>query len=279
MFAKLKNEAVLTFKLRNEGPVLINSGTSAKIQPRPDMSFVRTLHNGVETVYLPGSSIKGVFRSRYEQVMRMLKQNVCDTFEPKDQEKRKTCNQTIKAKRKSDELLSGTEIYNKHCCEACKLFGNLSLAGRLSFADAYPIDQWNVGMRHGVGIDRITGAAFPGALYEIEALEAGTFLVTCKLTNFKLYQLRTVLWVLEDVDDGLVTFGMGGSRGMGQMRIVDNHAELTYRKYADDAPQLDGVRADTLFGSQVKISGLSDILAALAINTQDELINAIKGGR
>ena len=61
MFAKLKNEAVLTFKLRNEGPVLINSGTSAKIQPRPDMSFVRTLHNGVETVYLPGSSIKGVF--------------------------------------------------------------------------------------------------------------------------------------------------------------------------------------------------------------------------
>jgi len=274
VFAKLTNEATLTFTLRNEGPLLINSGAAAKIHPRPDMSFVRTIHEGTETLYLPGSSIKGVFRSRYEQVMRALGQDVCDTFDSKDN---RTCNKKIRVEENKPEInrhLNGTERYAL-CCEACRLFGALTLGGRISFADAYPVGEYKVGMRHGVGIDRITGAAFPGALYDIETLEDGMFTVSCKMTNFKLYQLRTVIWVLEDIDEGLVTFGMGGSRGNGQMRIA-SEVKLDYRKYIDDAPHINGEEIDALFGKQIKISGLSEIIAALNINTKDELISAIK---
>ena len=276
MFKDLTNEAVLTFSLRNEGPLLINSGAAAKIHPRPDMSFVRTVRDGAETVYLPGSSIKGVFRSRYEQVMRSIGQYVCDTFDSKDNT---TCNKTIRTeenKPENNRNLGGTGRY-KLCCEACKLFGTLVLGGRISFSDAYPLGEWKVGMRHGVGIDRITGAAFPGALYDIETLEEGTFELKCKITNFKLYQLRTILWVLEDIQEGLVTFGMGGSRGNGQMRIVDTaKVELTYRQYTNDAPALEGAETVALFGRQIKISGLPEILEALNINTREELINSIK---
>ena len=276
MFKTLTNEAALTFTLHNEGPLLINSGAAAKIHPRPDMSFVRTICNGRETIYMPGSSIKGVFRSRYEQVMRALGQDVCDTFDSKDN---RTCNKKIRLEenkeenKKENKHLDGIERY-KRCCEACKLFGTLALGGRIAFADAYPVGEWKLGMRHSVGIDRITGSAFPGALYDIETLEDGTFAVQCKFTNFELYQLRTILWVLEDIHDGLVTFGMGGSRGNGQMRVVDD-VELVYRKYSDSAPLLDGTETNTLFGSQIKISGFPEILAALNINTREELINAI----
>jgi len=278
MFAKLINEAILTFTLRNEGPLLINSGAVAKVHPRPDMSFVRTVHNGVETIYLPGSSIKGVFRSRYEQVMRALGQNVCDTFDTRDSN---TCNKLIRQEENKPGInrhLDGTERYAL-CCEACKLFGTLVLGGRISFADAYPVGEWTAGMRHGVGIDRITGAAFPGALYDIETLENGMFTITCKMTNFMLYQLRTILWILEDIEDGLVTFGMGGSRGSGQMRISGD-VKLVYRNYDQkDVPVLSALETDTLFYKQTQISGFTEILAALNLNTKEDLISAIKSGR
>jgi len=156
------------------------------------------------------------------------------------------------------------------------MFGTLVLGGRITFADAYPVGEYELGMRHGVGIDRVTGAAFPGALYDIETLEHGVFVVQCKMTNFRLYQLRVILWVLEDINDGLVTFGMGGSRGNGQMRIVDTaKVELMYKKYTDDAPLLNGKEEPALFGKLIKLSGLPEILTALNINTKEELISKI----
>lgn len=281
MFAKLTNEAILTFTLRNEGPLLINSGSSAKIHPRPDMSFVRTVRDGKETVYLPGSSLKGVFRSRYEQIMRALGQDdikVCNVFDKYD-----NCNSKIQLEeRKFGSQLADGEARYKFCCEACKLFGSLALGGRLTFADAYPIGEWKVGMRHGVGIDRISGAASPGALYDIESLEAGSFTVKCKMTNFRLYQLRMILWILEDIQDGLVTFGMGGSRGNGQMRIVkEEKVELIYRKYPNDATDTSsfGEGKDELFGKKITMTGLSSLRDAFNINTKEQLTNAIREGR
>jgi len=270
MFKNLINEAVLTVQLKACGPLLIRSSEANSLDPAlPDMSFVRAFHNGVKTVYLPGSSIKGVFRSRYEQVMRALGQRVCDTF---DSPKNITCNKKLSGGGKVD----GKERYKK-CCEACKLFGCLSLGGRLSFADAYPVGEWKVGVRHGVGIDRITGASFHGALFDIETLESGVFAVECRMTNFHLYQLRTVIWILEDIHEGLVTFGMGGSRGNGQMRIENSDdVELLYRKYSDKAPSLEGEEIDVLFGKQVTKSGLPEILESLKINSKEELTNAIK---
>ena len=284
MFAELTNESILSFNLRNEGPLLINSGATVKIQPRPDMSFVRTIHNNEETIYLPGSSIKGVFRMRYEQVMRAMGQNVCDTFDSRNNQ---TCNNKIRTEEKKVHVNDknekkrsiGAERYNL-CCEACKLFGSLALGGRISFSDAYPIGDWKMNVRNGVGIDRITGSAFPGALYEIETLESGIFSVTCKMTNFKIYQLRTILWVLDDIHQGLVTFGMGGSRGNGQMRIQGD-VKLVYRKYGNKAPYInsdDGEISESLFGSQIIITGLEKINAALNINTKNELLAAIKSG-
>ncbi len=274
MFARLTNEVILAFALRNEGPLLINSGTSAKIRPCHDLSFIRTMHNGKETIYLPGSSIKGVFRSRYEQIMRFLEQDVCNMFDSNN-----TCKNKID-KEEEKTTLTGKELYDL-CCVVCKLFGSLKLGGRITFSDAYPVDDdWKLGMRHGVGIDRITGASVKGALYDMEVLEDATFEIRCKLTNFKLYQLRTVLWILEDIQEGLVAFGMGTSRGYGQMRLDERReVQLIYRNYTNDEPELSGEAEDMLFGQQIRITGLPKKKKKIKIEKKKKIIKKIKKGR
>ncbi|MDR1157416.1 MAG: RAMP superfamily CRISPR-associated protein [Oscillospiraceae bacterium] len=263
--------------------MLINSGTDNKIDPTlTDMSFVRCIHNGARTVYLPGSSLKGVFRSRYEQLMRAFESPVCKLFS------KESCSEALKNKKSFD----GTQRY-KASCAACRLFGNLSLGSRIAFADAYP-DLSSpapvLGRRHGVGINRITGAAAPGALFEMEVLESGVFDVEVRLTNFALYQLRLILWIVQDIDDGLVTFGMGGTRGNGQMRLKDStEVQLRYRLFDDsdvnrlrgyDAKDVGGSEIQSfprnLFGRESQLKGLEEILRALGLDDRETLRTAMR---
>ena len=62
MHKALLCELHLDFAIEPRGPLLIKSGREAGADPTlPDMNFVRTYHPTLgETVYLPGSSLKGV---------------------------------------------------------------------------------------------------------------------------------------------------------------------------------------------------------------------------
>jgi CRISPR-associated RAMP protein (TIGR02581 family) len=249
-FCKIDNEAILEFSLRNKGPLLINSGTGTKLRERYDMSPVKAWHytdsdktKTEETVYLPGSSIKGVFRVRYEQLMRGIGAYVCNIQCKNIERKDLNCSQRIKILKEkyenkknsnylADKVPWSAEHVYKYSCEACRLFGSLAMTGRLSFSDAYPDGDVKIGFRHGVAIDRITGAAHPGAKYEMEVVENGTFNCKARFRNYEMYQLRMILWILEDIDDGLVTLGMGGSRGNGLMKVTDwGKVSLTYHEW------------------------------------------------
>src|SRR5260370_34522310 len=79
MLKKLMNEAYFTLLIRTTGPVLIKSGRATI--SGPDMTPVRTFRNKQEEVFLPGSSLKGVFRSHVEKIVCSLKpQVVCYPF-------------------------------------------------------------------------------------------------------------------------------------------------------------------------------------------------------
>jgi CRISPR-associated RAMP protein (TIGR02581 family) len=282
MFKKLKNEAILTFSLKADGPLLINSGDASKMNPAlPDMRFVRCQHDGKETAYLPGSSLKGVFRARYEQLLVMLEVEPLAAFKTKEENRKEQKNE-------SKERLTGEQIYSEEGL-ANRLFGSLQIGSRINFFDAYPVGEVAFGMRHGVGIDRITGAAKPGALFEYEVIEQGTFEAEIKLCNFSLYQLRLILWILEDIDDGLVTLGMGGSRGNGHMRIANKESvRLRYRLFGADesTTKIQGYRNDdlgkemqdvkrTLLAQECKVLDLDNILALISISNQECLRKAI----
>jgi CRISPR-associated RAMP protein (TIGR02581 family) len=282
MFKKLVNEAILSFSLATDGPLLINSGESAKIDPSlPDMRFVRCQHNGKETVYLPGSSLKGVFRARYEQLTAMLEVKPSSTADASNKSNKKE-----KTGKHEDGLTRYLKEGNKSI--ANRLFGSLEIGSRVSFSDAYPDGKVSLGKRTGVGIDRITGAAKGGALFDYEVVEQGTFKTELRLTNFALYQLGLILWILQDVDDGLVTFGMGGSRGNGRMRIENTQSvELRYRYYGktdqlrgyfdgDTGKALDGSASrHTLFATEYVIRGFEAIANSIELSSQKDLSRAI----
>src|SRR3990172_9552844 len=75
MHKKMVNELRLSFSIAPRGPLLIKSGKESGADPTLlDMNFVRLHHAGLgrETVYLPGSSLKGTLRSYCEKIARTV---------------------------------------------------------------------------------------------------------------------------------------------------------------------------------------------------------------
>lgn len=221
MHKTLLNQACLRIVLKPRGPWLIKSGVEAPDPTRPGMEFVRTRHARVgDTVYLPGTSLKGALRSHAERVLQGIGVQVCDPLD-----RRLAC--------KSPGGRHETPVVYKEQCPACRTFGSLAVAGRCSIFDAYP---WPNGAddetmsaaarvanaterRNQVAIDRATGEARPGALFDLEVVVAGEFHTEIRLQNFQLWQLGLIATVLQDMNDGYVPIGFGKSRGLGQVAL------------------------------------------------------------
>ncbi|RCX13509.1 CRISPR-associated Csx7 family protein [Anaerobacterium chartisolvens] len=217
MFRNLYNECTIKFILNAESPISIRSGENLDLDPAmPDNRFIRSMHNGREQVVMPGSGIKGVFRSRAEKLLP----GCCNVFG-------NDCFRKGNKKEYQDDI----KLKYKANCPACRLFGSLSLKSRIEFRDAYPEKGSEVvmGTRHNVGIDRVTGSALKGALFEPEVLEQGSFGVEIIIRNYFRWQLKVVCQVISDINEGYVTFGGVTSRGFGRMSA--HNISFTAREY------------------------------------------------
>ena len=108
MHKTLLNQACLRIVLKPRGPWLIKSGVETPDPTRPGMEFVRTRHARVgDTVYLPGTSLKGAVRSHAERVLQGIGVQVCDPLD-----RRHAC----KAPRGRHE----TSTVYKEQCPACR---------------------------------------------------------------------------------------------------------------------------------------------------------------
>ncbi len=219
MFRNLVNECIIKFVLSAESPVSIRSGENLELDPSlPDNQFIRSNHKGQYDVVIPGSSIKGVFRSRFEKLIG----GCCNVFDRECFIKTKDANLKIKDK-------------YERSCPACKLFGSMSIKSRIEFKDAFPVENTvKMSTRHNVGIDRVTGAAKRGALFEPEILEEGRFKNEIILRNYFLWQLKTVFQIFNDINEGYVTFGGVTSRGFGKMSV--NDIKINVREYGRGEP-------------------------------------------
>jgi len=208
------NALHLTLHLRPRSPLLIKSGGISANPTLPDMQFVRTFHpeRREETVYIPGSSLKGVVRGFVEKVLRTLGDETswrwaCPTF-PNDAE---SC-----ARRLSEEENSAT-IYRRSC-GACRIFGHTRLKGRASFTDLFPTDGVQLEIRYGVAISRLSHAVAHGP-FEMEIAVGGTFEGHLVLENFELWQAGLLALALDGMNHGLVKVGFGKNRGFGEVSI------------------------------------------------------------
>lgn len=231
MLKKMVNEAFCTLRITTTGPLLIKSG-HASISG-PDMTPVLTFRNGKQEAFIPGSSLKGVFRSHIEKIVCSLKSHVvCYPFEGSeerqaDPEQRKSdyrnsCggrfNQMAKNDRDRKFLENHTDLVYADSCPTCRLFGSTGFIGRIAISDAYLASAEIKELRDGVGIDRLTGGASHGAKFELEVVSTGVvFEANIHLRNFEIWQLGMLFAVVQDMEDELIHLGSGRSRGLGKV--------------------------------------------------------------
>lgn len=222
MFRKLYNQALLTGRLEPDGPVLVVQGGAAVDPMAPDLAFVRTSQNGQPTVYLPGSSLKGVLRAHAERIL------ATEIGEPAAEDPFEFGSRRRKAAREalqSEGPNGGTPAVYRLSCEADRLFGSTQIAGRFRIGDALPAEGTaeaanRTEVRYGVAINRAKQSVQVGP-FEQEAVTAGAFELRTTLENFELWMLSLVLQVLRDLHEGLVQVGHAKSRGFGSVRLRD----------------------------------------------------------
>lgn len=139
------------------------------------------------TLFVPGSSWKGVFRHRVEAILAVAG-----------------------ADEETTSQITG------------KLFGDLKQGrGLLWFGDSRAQTSAPLTRTH-VAIDRFTGGAREGALYQIESMPP------CQQLTLRIHPPREALpgavdtlirHVVRDIHEGLVGIGGNGSRGYGTIRL------------------------------------------------------------
>jgi len=231
MFRKLYNQALLTAELVPDGPVLIKEGGSSPDPAAPDLAFVRCWHNGHPTVYLPGSSLKGVLRAHAERLLA-TEVHPAAAEDPFDFSARR---RVAAGEARGD---GDTALTYRASCEADRLFGSVHVAGRLRIGDAFPSPDSSATanrteIRWGVGIRRESGAGQNP--FEQEAVTGGHFCFRLTLENYDLWMLALALQVVADLHAGFVQIGHSKSRGFGAVTVAKPALEL---RWPGGRPQL-----------------------------------------
>jgi CRISPR/Cas system CSM-associated protein Csm3 (group 7 of RAMP superfamily) len=220
MLKKLVNEVQLKVQLSTDEPLLIcRSDLKEMVSMKSGICFVSSLHNGQYKVFMPGSIIKGIFRSRFEKIMEQYDQHICNIFDTEVTEFSRSCSGRIAFEKKKNHTLTAAECYEASCV-ACRLFGNLELDSRIQFTDAYPVSDPPI---------------------DAEVFESSMFEFKITLTNFARYQLAFIIMILEDIDAGMVSFGRGTSLGSGKLKFENRlDVPMDYHYYGNDLERFCG---------------------------------------
>lgn len=235
MLKALVNDARLRLDITTKGPLLIKSGYATVIGA--DMAPVQTYRNG-QQVYIPGSSLKGVFRSHIEKVVNSIQAQVaCNPLsrpnERDTRDDRHLCR--VSCGTRFDTDTPQHKVYAESC-PVCRLFGSTSFGSRIAIEDAY-LDEKSVGNksliehRDGIAIDRLTGGTSGGAKFDLEAVTAETtFTTMLQLRNFEIWQLGMLFVFIQDMEDELIRLGSGRSRGLGRIKAsISEKVEGPYK--------------------------------------------------
>jgi CRISPR/Cas system CSM-associated protein Csm3 (group 7 of RAMP superfamily) len=226
-----------------------------------DAVFTRTMTKNGPQDYIPGSSIKGVIRAHAERILRTLGADACDILDTEN-----GCNDKVKkALEKLEETKKGKPqeeeqveekragIIQENSCLICRLFGNAHLAGRIRFNDAFfDATPTKKSLDH-VAIDRFTGGALEGKLFNELPVVHGTVRLGFLIKKPSTFDRCLVGFLLRDLMEGFppIRFGYGKTKG---------HGALEFKKA-------------TINDAEIK--NVTDINRALAITSTD---NWWKGG-
>jgi CRISPR-associated RAMP protein (TIGR02581 family) len=229
----ITREVVFEGSFVAESPLRIGVGRESPLGSAVDLAVLRINLNGKLVPYIPGSSLKGVFRSTAIQLANRKGLTVCsglskgtcmDLRYPEFDGK--TLLDKIQEEIRNRNYRRAIELFHEKACLLCKVFGAPSFTGHSEFNDSYPINEKGevldapVGVRTGIAINRRTGAVHMGALYQVEYVEPGArFRFSIRTTNFPNYALGLLAKILRMINEGWVRVGGFKTRGFGELRV------------------------------------------------------------
>jgi CRISPR/Cas system CSM-associated protein Csm3 (group 7 of RAMP superfamily) len=215
----IPNFCSIRYKLIFEEPFLIKSGDPSMPGPEElDARFITTTcwheNSWVEKPYLIGSSLKGVYRSRCEKIVRTLDGFACDPQENGGD--LKSCGKKWK---------EGDDIYEKSCL-VCRLFGSTSMKSRIRILSAYSNCEIPMKKMDYVAIDRFTCGAAEGKKFNSQIALNGEFNGEIVLNNFEIWQLGLLAYLFKDLYLEDVRVGYGKYKGYGKCKAVLTDVEI-----------------------------------------------------
>lgn len=207
---EIKITYVIIGTLINQTPLSIGAGKSA-LRGGVDNPVVRI----DEMPYIPGSSLKGVLRSEAERYVKssLPSEFMCNILDPNDERTGELARkQTLK------------ESYEP--CVVCRIFGGPTLASHLIIYNALPYPPFRTETKTSVSISRVTGAQYPGRLFDIEYIVPFTkFKFKMHVDNIDLrgksIEAKIVSHLLDVLAKGQVWLGGRKSVGMGNVKLTD----------------------------------------------------------
>jgi len=232
MFDKLDNRYCLSGKLTVTGGVHVGGGVSTGTV---DMAVVR---RRAGQPYVPGSSLRGVLRSAVERTLATLEPGRgCMLFDKASHDYCPTVRESARLKiqalvdsnRLDDarQTLLGDRQAEGQLCDICRLFGSPFVASKLKFSDLPAVGNPGANTRHGVGIDRDTGAARENIKFELEVVEGSSagLAFSFALMGENLQRVPAgnpdfalLGLALKSISQGLTVGGKTGS-GLGSCRL------------------------------------------------------------
>lgn len=173
--------------------------------------------------FIPGSSLKGVFRSTVEKLVSAIpNQTTCLLFEGNcptaDQE-----NFNDRRRKDNWDEAKLVAVLEDELCDTCKLFGSPFSVSKIFFCDLY-VNEWAEAaqVRHGVAIDRDSERARDQRLYDYEVVSVdSTFKMEIILEDPSDTDLRLACVGLNEFVSGMGGIGGMRSRGLGNCQVID----------------------------------------------------------
>lgn len=203
------------------GALHIGSGGGGQVGRGDAITDATVVRDSAGQPFIPGSSLRGVLRSAVSQIAPALGLSAIRDDEILEQKIRPLIESEQAALSEKDiqDTLNGEQGLSP----AERLFGTVFWASPLSIPDlrlSKPADLPGE-VRHGVGINRDTGAAQEAIKYDFEVLPCGhsfDLLMRCDVDpGHKDEWLRLLALGLRLLEQGELTLGGRAARGVGQV--------------------------------------------------------------
>lgn len=162
--------------------------------------------------FLPGSSVRGAWRSHLEKALRSLGgATVCDPLI--EHGSGNSC-----SRRLQPEEGPPSEHPYRESCPVCKLFGDTAHGSRIAIGDGEPRSPVKAVLVDNVAIRRQTGSV--AAPFRSLALRNAKFELTVRIRNYELWQAGLIGHLFDDLAAGRVALGSGKNKGWGVVKAT-----------------------------------------------------------